>query len=64
MSRNPKKISRIEALDLDNDPNTPNNVLTYDRNGNIYSVDGYYTKDGFGGVDSKGNKILRNRDLT
>jgi hypothetical protein len=43
MARNPKKIAKIETLDLDNDLSTPNNVLAYDKNGNVFSVDGYYT---------------------
>ncbi|KAA6324390.1 MAG: hypothetical protein EZS28_054194, partial [Streblomastix strix] len=62
-SRYPKAGLRVEAEDLDNDKDTPDNTVVYRKNGNIYAVDGFYTAPGFGGKNKKtGQRILKSRD--
>ncbi|KAA6361271.1 MAG: hypothetical protein EZS28_043202, partial [Streblomastix strix] len=58
------KISyHVEAHDLDNDKNTPDNTVVYRKSGNIYAVDGFQTARGFGEKNKKtGQKIIRSRD--
>jgi hypothetical protein len=44
ITRHPNKGYRVEAEDLDNDIDTPANTVVYGRQGNVYAVDGFYTK--------------------
>ncbi|KAA6356816.1 MAG: hypothetical protein EZS28_047657 [Streblomastix strix] len=63
-SRYPKFGYRVEAPDLDNDKDTPDNTVVYRKNGNVYVVDGFYTVPGFGGKNKKtGQRILKSRDM-
>ncbi|KAA6389699.1 MAG: hypothetical protein EZS28_014773 [Streblomastix strix] len=63
ITRHPNKGYRVAAEDLDNDIDTPANTVVYGRQGNVYAVDGFYTKQGFGTKNKKGVKKLRNRDI-
>ncbi|KAA6395717.1 MAG: hypothetical protein EZS28_008762 [Streblomastix strix] len=61
--RHPDKGYRVQAEDLDNDVNTPDNTVVYKKSGNIYAVDGFYTAPGFGGKNKKtGQRIYKSRD--
>ncbi|KAA6401881.1 MAG: hypothetical protein EZS28_002599 [Streblomastix strix] len=56
-----KRGYRVEAQDLDNDVNTPDNTVVYNNNGNIYAVDGFYTVPGFDGLDKDKHRIYKSR---
>ncbi|KAA6370135.1 MAG: hypothetical protein EZS28_034338 [Streblomastix strix] len=63
ITRHPKSGLRVQAEDLDQDKDTPDNTVIYRKNGNIYAVDGFYTALGFGGKNKKtGQRILKSRD--
>ncbi|KAA6385793.1 MAG: hypothetical protein EZS28_018679 [Streblomastix strix] len=62
ITRHPKLGYRVEAQDLDNDVDTPDNTVVYRKNGNIYAVDGFYTVPGFGGLDKNKHRIYKSRD--
>ncbi|KAA6355052.1 MAG: hypothetical protein EZS28_049421, partial [Streblomastix strix] len=63
ITRHPKSGLRVEALDLDNDKDTPDNTVIYRENGNIYAVDRFYTAQSFGGRNKKtGQRIFMSGD--
>ncbi|KAA6389011.1 MAG: hypothetical protein EZS28_015460 [Streblomastix strix] len=63
ITRHPKYGLRVEAEDLDQDKDTPDNTVIYRKNGNIYAVDGFFTAPGFGEKNKKTEqRILKSRD--